>query len=190
MLTAIFLQLDLVLIENISDGFTFISSSGCDYKNNVLTISANLYRAESIDCKYDLMTKESGNYRLTSNIMFFWMVTLQEIKKENNIKVKEYGLNIIVDKLPKENFDINENIKFNFNLSNDFPDDINIKNIELRPKLFKINEENIKGILICLVIQAGNFLLMGIFLDMVIILSYILYILCLGDHIISRKYKI
>ena len=135
---------DLVLIENISDGFTFISSSGCDYKNNVLTISANLYRAESIDCKYDLMTKESGNYRLTSNIMFFDGDSLQEIKKENNIKVKEYGLNIIVDKLPKENFDINENIKFNFNLSNDFPDDINIKNIELRPKLFKINEENIK----------------------------------------------
>ena len=135
---------NLVFVENISDNFMFIGSSGCNYENGVIIASADLYKNEELTCTYDLISKEAGQYRLFSNIKYLDGDELQEIKKDNSVKVKEYGLNIIVEKLPKDYFDVDENIKFNFNISNDFPDDVKIKDVQLRPRLFKINEENVK----------------------------------------------
>ena len=134
---------NLIFTENISDDFIFIGSSGCNLENNLLKLKADLYKNEVVVCTYDIIPKKAGKFRLFSNIKFYDNDNLEEINKDNSLNVKEYGINIIVEKLPKENFDLNEDINFRFNLSNDFPDEVIIKNMEARPKLFDIKNSKL-----------------------------------------------
>lgn len=133
---------NLVLIENFSDSFVFVDSAECKMENNVLKLLITLYKNDRIRCSYRLIPLEAGEFKLSTTINFFDGDKYQELKKETNVKVKEYGLIVVPPKFPKTTFDIGERIRFKFNLSNDFPYEVDIKSLRIKPKFFKIIEHD------------------------------------------------
>ena len=137
---------NLVLVENFSDSFVFVDSTECKMENNVLKLLITLYKNDRIRCSYRLIPLEAGEFELSTSIKFFDGDKDQEIKKETDIRVKEYGLSVIPPKFPKTTFDIGERIRFKFNVSNDFPYDVDIKSLRIKPKFFKIIEHDINDL--------------------------------------------
>ncbi len=137
---------NLVLIENVSDGLLFVDSTGCEMVDGTIKLEITLYKNDNIRCSYRVIPLRGGEFVLNTIITYFDGSKEQRIKKETEIKVLEYGLGVVAEKFPKDKFDIGERIRFKFNLTNTFPYHVDVTNLILKPKFFKIYETDLNGL--------------------------------------------